>query len=92
MNNYTLLLGGKPFGINNSLANTRHRVKKNLDEGERDLLQFFLELRNLFIGVPWISSYKTTLQLHPYPLYNVKVWGLAWPVKEGHLTAGEPVL
>ncbi|GBO11046.1 hypothetical protein AVEN_69375-1, partial [Araneus ventricosus] len=28
----------------------------------------------------------------PYPLDNVKVWALAWPVKEGHMTAGEPVL
>ncbi|GBM73930.1 hypothetical protein AVEN_133565-1 [Araneus ventricosus] len=26
------------------------------------------------------------------PLDNVKVWGLAWLVKEGHMTAGEPVL
>ncbi|GBM52704.1 hypothetical protein AVEN_204690-1 [Araneus ventricosus] len=32
------------------------------------------------------------LQLGPYPLDNVEIWGLAWPVKECHMTAGEPVL
>ncbi|GBM18868.1 hypothetical protein AVEN_137249-1 [Araneus ventricosus] len=85
-------LGGKPVGINNSLAPTRHRIKKSLDEGERDLLLFFLKLGELFIGIPCISSYKSTLQLGLYPLDNVKVWGLAWPVKECHMKAGEPVL
>ncbi|GBM13331.1 hypothetical protein AVEN_226309-1 [Araneus ventricosus] len=88
MNNYILILGGKPLGINNSLAPTRHRVEKSLDEGERDLLPFFLKLGEFFIGIPCISSYMTTLQVGP--LDNVKVWGLAWPVKEGHMTAGEP--
>ncbi|GBN25594.1 hypothetical protein AVEN_153974-1 [Araneus ventricosus] len=92
MNNYILILGGKPLGINSSLAPTRHRVKKRLDEGERDLLPFFLKLGELFIGIPCISSYKSTLQLGPYALVNVKVWRLAWTVKEGHMTAGEPVL
>ncbi|GBL84947.1 hypothetical protein AVEN_42210-1 [Araneus ventricosus] len=92
MNNYIVILGGKPLVINNSLAATRHRVKKSLDEGERDLLPFFLKLGELFIGIPCISSYKTTLQLCPYPFDNVKVSGLAWPIKEGHMTAGEPVL
>ncbi|GBM41902.1 hypothetical protein AVEN_13621-1 [Araneus ventricosus] len=92
MNNYILILGGKPLGTNNSLAPRRHRVKKRLDEGERDLLPFFLQLGELFIRIPCNSSYKTTLQLGPYPLDNVKVWGLAWPVKIGHMTAGEPVL
>ncbi|GBN96990.1 hypothetical protein AVEN_111558-1 [Araneus ventricosus] len=90
MNNYILMLGGKPLGINNSLAPTRHRVKKSLDEGERDLLPFFLQLGELFIDIPCISSYKTTLQLGPYPLDNVVVWGVAWPANEGHMTAGEP--
>ncbi|GBN17814.1 hypothetical protein AVEN_177473-1 [Araneus ventricosus] len=92
MNNYILILGDKPLGINNSLAPTRHRVKKSFDEGESDLLPFFLKLGELFIGIPCISSYKTTLQPGPYPLYNVKVWGLDWPVKEGHVTAGALVL
>ncbi|GBN25232.1 hypothetical protein AVEN_174919-1 [Araneus ventricosus] len=92
MNNYTLILEGKPLGINNSLAPTRHRVEKSLDEAERDLLPFFLTLGELFIGIPYISSYKTTLHLGPYHLDNVKVWELAWPDKEGHMTAGEPVL
>ncbi|GBN04627.1 hypothetical protein AVEN_9611-1 [Araneus ventricosus] len=92
MNNYILILGGKPLGTNNSLVPSRHRVKKCLDKGERDLLSFFLKLEELFIGTPYITSYKTTLQLSPYLLDNVKVWGLAWPVKEGHMTAGEPVL
>ncbi|GBM53457.1 hypothetical protein AVEN_238318-1 [Araneus ventricosus] len=31
-------------------------------------------------------------QLSSYPLDNVKVWELAWPVKEGRMTAGELVL
>ncbi|GBM00902.1 hypothetical protein AVEN_151364-1 [Araneus ventricosus] len=90
-NNYILILGGKPLGINNSFAPTRHRVKKRLDEGERVLLPFFLKLEELFIGIPCICSYKSTLQLGPYPLVNVKVWRLAWTVKEGHMIAGEPV-
>ncbi|GBN12362.1 hypothetical protein AVEN_245802-1 [Araneus ventricosus] len=92
MNNYILILGGKHFGINNSLAPARNRVKKSLDEGVRDLLPFFLQLGELFIRIPCNSSYKTTLQLGPYPLDNVKVCGLAWPVEEGHITAGEPVV
>ncbi|GBM57076.1 hypothetical protein AVEN_261419-1 [Araneus ventricosus] len=92
MNNYILILGGKPLGINNSLVPTRHRVKKSLDKGERDLLPFFLKLGELLIDIPCIYSYKTTLQLGPYPLDNAMVWGLAWPVKEGHMTAGVPVL
>ncbi|GBM52254.1 hypothetical protein AVEN_39768-1 [Araneus ventricosus] len=75
-----------------SLAPTKHRVKKCLDEEERDLLSFFLNLGEFFIGIPRISSYKTTLQLGPYSLDNVKVWGLAWPVKECHMTMEEPVL
>ncbi|GBN79153.1 hypothetical protein AVEN_93679-1 [Araneus ventricosus] len=75
-----------------SLAPTRHRVKKSLDEGETNLLPFFLKLGELFIGIPCISSYKAALQLGPYPLVNAKVWGLAWPVKECHMTAGKPVL
>ncbi|GBN93645.1 hypothetical protein AVEN_73830-1 [Araneus ventricosus] len=74
------------------LAPTRHRVEKIFDEGERDLLLFFLKLGELFIGIPCISSYKTTLRLGPFPLDDFKVWGLARPVKEGHMTAGEPVL
>ncbi|GBL91603.1 hypothetical protein AVEN_23657-1 [Araneus ventricosus] len=45
----------------------------------------------VFIGIPCISSYKTTFQLGPYSFANVKVWGLAWSVKESHMTAGEPV-
>ncbi|GBO08101.1 hypothetical protein AVEN_243366-1 [Araneus ventricosus] len=28
----------------------------------------------------------------PIPLDNLKVWGLAWTVKEDHMTAWEPVL
>ncbi|GBM43777.1 hypothetical protein AVEN_109629-1 [Araneus ventricosus] len=92
MNNYILILGGKHLGINSRLEPTRHRIKKSLDEGERDLLPSFLKLGELFVGIPCISSYKTTLQLCPYPLDNVKVWGLASPIKEGHMTAGEPVL
>ncbi|GBL82347.1 hypothetical protein AVEN_252507-1 [Araneus ventricosus] len=92
MNNYISILGGKPLGVNNSLAPTRHRVKKSFDEGERDLFPFFLKLGELFIGIPCISSNKTTLQIGPYPYDNVKVWGLAWPVKEGRMTAGESVL
>ncbi|GBM93136.1 hypothetical protein AVEN_27377-1 [Araneus ventricosus] len=71
------------------LEPTRHRVKKSLDEGESDLFPFFLKSGELFIGIPCISSYKTTLQLSLYPLDNVKVWGLSWPVKEDHMTAGE---
>ncbi|GBM91993.1 hypothetical protein AVEN_28720-1 [Araneus ventricosus] len=67
MNNYILTFGGKPLGINKSLAPTRHRVKKSFDEGEWDLLPFFLKLGELFIG---ISSYKTTLQIGPYPFDN----------------------
>ncbi|GBN58677.1 hypothetical protein AVEN_177824-1 [Araneus ventricosus] len=74
MNNYILTLGGKPLGINNILSPTRHRVKKSLDEGERDL-PFFFKLGEFFIGIPCISSYKTMRQLGPYPLDNVKVWG-----------------
>ncbi|GBO00316.1 hypothetical protein AVEN_105570-1 [Araneus ventricosus] len=83
---------GKPVGINNSLAPTRHRVEKSLDGGERDLHPLFLKLGELFIGIPCISSYKTTLQVSPYPFNNVKVWELAWPVNECHMTAEEPVL
>ncbi|GBN38622.1 hypothetical protein AVEN_193993-1 [Araneus ventricosus] len=59
--------------MNNSLASTRHRVKKGLDEGERDLLPFILKLGELFIGIPCFSSDKTTLQLGPYPLDNVEI-------------------
>ncbi|GBM90957.1 hypothetical protein AVEN_275240-1 [Araneus ventricosus] len=77
MNNYILIMGGKPLDINNSLAPTRHRVKKSFDEGKSDLLPFFLKLGELFIGIPGISSYKMTLQPGPYPLDNVKVSGLA---------------
>ncbi|GBN90608.1 hypothetical protein AVEN_275084-1 [Araneus ventricosus] len=61
-------------------------------EGERNLLPFFLKLGELFIGILCISSYRTTLQLGPYPLDNVKVWGLAWSANEGQMTAGKPVL
>ncbi|GBN20100.1 hypothetical protein AVEN_30964-1 [Araneus ventricosus] len=77
MNNYILILGGKPLGINDSLPPTRHRVKKSLDEGKRDLFPFFLKSGELFIGIPCISSYKSTLLIDPYTLDNVKVWGLA---------------
>ncbi|GBO27888.1 hypothetical protein AVEN_241639-1 [Araneus ventricosus] len=83
---------GKPVGINNSLAPTKHRVEKSLDGGEKDLHPLFLKLGELFIGIPCISSYNATLQVGPYPLDNVKVWELAWPVKECHMTAEEPVL
>ncbi|GBM81599.1 hypothetical protein AVEN_82330-1 [Araneus ventricosus] len=56
MNNYILILGRKHLGINNSLAPTRHRIKKSLDEGEIDLLTFFLKLGELFIGIPWKNA------------------------------------
>ncbi|GBM77928.1 hypothetical protein AVEN_89590-1 [Araneus ventricosus] len=88
MNNYILILDGKPLGINNSLAPTRHRVEKSLDEGERDLLPFFLKFGELFIGIPYIFSYKTTLQLSPYPLGNVKVWGFGLASQGGSHDGG----
>ncbi|GBM44055.1 hypothetical protein AVEN_223177-1 [Araneus ventricosus] len=83
-----LILGGKPLDIRNSLKPTRHRVKKSLDEGKRDLFPFFLKSGEVFIGIPCISAYKATLQIGPYSLHHVKVWGLAWSVKEGHMKAG----
>ncbi|GBO06024.1 hypothetical protein AVEN_210541-1 [Araneus ventricosus] len=79
MNNYILILGDKPLGINYSLAPTSRRVKKSLSEGERDLLPFFLGE----------TSHRHSLHffLGPYPLDNVKVWGLAWPVNDEERTS-----
>ncbi|GBN10072.1 hypothetical protein AVEN_136269-1 [Araneus ventricosus] len=39
-----------------------------------------------------LAFLPTKRRSSPYPLDNVKVWRLAWSVKEGHMTAGEPVL
>ncbi len=57
--NYMLIFGCKPLSINYSLALTKHRVNKSLDEGEGDLPPLFLKLGELFIGIPRISSSKT---------------------------------